>query len=65
MIDPRTGTVSETDLIQATVVADSGWKAEALATAAMVLGHRDGEQFLDAMNIEHLLVSNQLVGSAA
>jgi FAD:protein FMN transferase len=65
VIDPRTGTVSETDLIQATVVADSGWKAEALATAAMVLGHRDGEQFLDAMNIEHLLVSNQLVGSAA
>jgi FAD:protein FMN transferase len=65
VIDPRTGTVSETDLIQATVVADSGWKAEALATAAMVLGHRDGEKFLNDMNIEHLLVSNQLVGSAA
>lgn len=65
VIDPRTGTVSDTDLIQATVVADSGWKAEALATAAMVLGHQEGEKFLDAMNIEHLLVSNQLVGSAA
>ena len=65
VIDPRTGTVSETDLVQATVVADSGWKAEALATAAMVLGYQDGEKFLNDMNIEHVLVSNQLVGSAA
>jgi len=65
VIDPRTGAVSETDLVQATVVADSGWKAEALATAAMVLGYQDGEKFLNDINIEHVLVSNQLVGSAA
>jgi FAD:protein FMN transferase len=65
VIDPRTGAVSETDLVQATVVADSGWKAEALATAAMVLGYQAGEKFLNDMNIEHVLVSNQLVGSAA
>jgi thiamine biosynthesis lipoprotein len=58
VIDPRTGTVSTTDLIQATVVAEQGWIAEAFATAAMVLGFDEGHTFLKNMEISHYLVRN-------
>ncbi len=56
VIDPRTGTVSNTDLIQATVVAESGWQAEAYATAALVLGTHEGTQFLHDRGLTHFLV---------
>ena len=56
VIDPRTGTVSDTDLIQATVVAETGWLAEAYATAALVLGMHEGTQFLNDRGLTHFLV---------
>lgn len=58
VIDPRTGTVSTTDLVQATVVAEQGWVAEAFATAAMVLGYNEAHTFLKNMEISHYLVRN-------
>lgn len=58
VIDPRTGTVSKTDLIQATVTTQRGWIAEAYATAAMVLGFTEAHTFLSNMNISHYLVRN-------
>jgi thiamine biosynthesis lipoprotein len=58
VIDPRTGTVSTTDLVQATVVAEQGWVAEAFATAAMVLGFNEAQTFLKNMEISHYLVRN-------
>jgi FAD:protein FMN transferase len=58
VIDPRTGTVSTTDLVQATVVTEQGWVAEAFATAAMVLGYNEGHTFLKNMEISHYLVRN-------
>ncbi len=58
VIDPRTGTVSTTDLVQATVVAEQGWVAEAFATAAMVLGFNEAHTFLKNLEISHYLVRN-------
>ena len=56
VIDPRTGNMSDTDLIQATVVAPTGWQAEAYATAALVLGNQAGTQFLNNKGLTHFLV---------
>jgi thiamine biosynthesis lipoprotein len=63
VIDPRTGTVSTTDLVQATVVAEQGWVAEAFATAAMVLGFNEAQTFLKNMEISYYLVRDN--GEAA
>lgn len=38
VIDPRTGSPVASDVVQATVVADRGWRAEAGATVALVRG---------------------------
>ena len=36
IIDPRTGSMAENDIAQATVVSDRAWRAEVLATTAML-----------------------------
>ena len=38
VLDPRTGRPTDSDIVQATVVADYGWRAEAAATVALVRG---------------------------
>jgi thiamine biosynthesis lipoprotein len=38
VIDPRTGLPASSEIVQATVVADSGWRAEAGATLALLRG---------------------------
>ena len=38
VLDPRSGLPTSSDIVQATVVADSGWLAEAGATVALVRG---------------------------
>lgn len=47
LIDPRTGTPSTSDLLQATVVAPSAELADVLAKTAFLLGARDGRRFLE------------------
>ena len=47
LIDPRTGQPARTDVVQATVVAESALVAEALAKSAVILGSADGLDLLE------------------
>lgn len=51
LIDPRTGSPAETDVIQATVVAGSSVRAEALAKAAVIAGSVQGFALLDRARV--------------
>ena len=42
IIDPRTGYPSESDLLSATIISDSSIDADALSTAAFILGLEKG-----------------------
>ena len=47
LIDPHTGRPSETDVVQASVVAESALAAEALAKAAVIAGSEEGMHMLE------------------
>lgn len=47
LIDPRTGRPAESDLVQATVVARSARRAEALAKTLVILGSQEGFAFME------------------
>jgi thiamine biosynthesis lipoprotein len=51
LIDPRTGRPAVTDVVQATVVAGSALRAEALAKAAVIAGSVAGFALLDAAGL--------------
>ena len=51
LIDPRTGLPAETDVVQATVIADSALRAEALAKAAVIAGSVEGFALLDRARV--------------
>ena len=51
VIDPATATTSRTDLAAVTVVASSGWRAEAHATAALLCGSAGAVEYLDAHGV--------------
>lgn len=51
LIDPRTGRPAETDVVQATVVADSALRAEALAKAAVIAGSVEGFALLERARV--------------
>jgi thiamine biosynthesis lipoprotein len=51
LIDPRTGHPAETDIVQATVVAASALRAEALAKAAVIAGSVEGFALLDRAHV--------------
>jgi len=55
IIDPTTGAVADIDLVQATVIADEGWWAEAAATAALLLGPQAGPAWLDGQGLSYVL----------
>lgn len=59
ILDPRTG-ASAHAVASATVVAPTAMLADALATAAFVLGPEDGLEFLDRMGVEGLIVTPDL-----
>ena len=59
ILDPRTGT-SPHSVASATVVASSAMLADALGTAALVLGPEDGIRLLHRMGVEGLLVTPDL-----
>jgi thiamine biosynthesis lipoprotein len=56
ILDPRTGS-SATDLASVTVVAPTAIVADALATAAFVLGPADGIQLLERQGVDGLAIS--------
>jgi thiamine biosynthesis lipoprotein len=51
LIDPRTGRPAATDVIQATVIAGSALRAEALAKAAVIAGSYDGLALLERARV--------------
>jgi thiamine biosynthesis lipoprotein len=57
IIDPRTGDSSDTDVCQSTVITNSGWWAEAAATAALLLGAVQGATFMEQHEVHGLLVT--------
>ncbi len=59
ILDPRTG-MSPQAVASATVVANGAMLADALATAAFVLGPQDGIQLLDRLGVQGLIVSPEL-----
>jgi thiamine biosynthesis lipoprotein len=59
ILDPRTKTVSDS-VASATVVASGAMLADALATAAFVLGPEDGIQFLTRLGVEGLILTPKL-----
>lgn len=59
ILDPRTG-VSPYAVASATVVASGAMLADALATAAFVLGPKDGIEFLNRMGVDGLIVTQEL-----
>ena len=61
--DPRTAAPT-TDVISATVIAPQAMVADALATAAMVLGADAGLALLEAQGVEGLLVTSSLTRHA-
>src|SRR5207248_10080391 len=48
IIDPRTGSPADTDVLAATVVAPSAWMAEIGAKVALLLGSGEGLEWLEA-----------------
>lgn len=48
IIDPRNGLPAETDILTATVIAESALEAEALAKAVLISGSRAGLDWLDS-----------------
>jgi thiamine biosynthesis lipoprotein len=59
ILDPRTGT-SAAEVASVTVVARTAMLADAVATAAFVLGPRDGLDLLIRIGVEGLIVSTDL-----
>lgn len=57
VIDPRTGDVARTDLVQATIAASTGWWAEVAATTALLLGSEQAEAWLDENELVHVLMT--------
>jgi len=51
LIDPRTGRPAVTDVVQATVVAESALRAEALAKSAVIAGSVDGFALLERSRV--------------
>jgi thiamine biosynthesis lipoprotein len=59
IIDPRHG-ASPAAVASTTVIAPTALAADALATAAFVLGPREGLTFLDRVGVEGLIVGADL-----
>ncbi len=57
MIDPATGLPSLTDIAAATVIANSGWLAEAHATAVLLGGFGDALDYFAAYGLSGLVVA--------
>jgi thiamine biosynthesis lipoprotein len=59
ILDPRTGR-SACDVASATVIAPNAMLADALATAAFVLGPAEGIRFLTRLGVEGLIIASTL-----
>lgn len=57
VIDPRTGTMSVSDLVQVTVVADTAWEAETTATTALLLPSEEAIAWLRDRGMTAILMT--------
>lgn len=57
VIDPRTGTMSSSPLVQVTLVANSAWEAEVLATAALLLEPAAAVELLEPHGVTAILLT--------
>jgi len=60
ILDPRRASAAHPEVASATVIASGAMLADALATAAFVLGPEEGIQFLTRMGVEGLIVTPEL-----
>ena len=58
IIDPRTHMSSDSDVLQATVIAQNSSQAEVLAKMCVILGTRDGIARIDYLGVAALIVDN-------
>lgn len=58
IIDPRTHKSSDSDALQATVIAQNASQAEVLAKMCVILGTRDGIARIDSLGVAALIVDN-------
>lgn len=56
LLDPRTGSPSHSDVVQATVVASLGWQAEAAATFAVLRGSATAVRWLGDRSLDAFLL---------
>jgi thiamine biosynthesis lipoprotein len=57
VIDPRTGGMSVSDLVQVTVVADEAWQAEITATTALLMPAVEAERWLREREVPAILLT--------
>ena len=57
VIDPRTGSMSISDLVQVTVVSDEAWQAEVIATTALLMTSDEAERWLRDREITAILLT--------
>jgi thiamine biosynthesis lipoprotein len=57
VIDPRTGGMSVSDLVQVTVVADEAWQAEITATTALLMPADEAERWLRQRDVPAILLT--------
>ena len=57
VIDPRTGSMSTSPLVQVTVVAATSWQAESHATTALLMSPADAAAWLHARDITGILLT--------
>lgn len=55
VIDPSTGAMADTDLVQVTICADRAWRAEALATAALLRSADEALMWLRGLDVTAVL----------
>lgn len=58
IIDPRTHVSSDSDVLQATVIAQNSSQAEVLAKMCVILGTRDGIARIDSLGVAALIVDD-------
>ena len=58
VIDPRTGTMSTSDLVQVTVVASTAWEAEVTATTALLLPSAQAARWLADRGVTAVLLTD-------
>ena len=59
IIDPQTAVSAQTDALTVSVVAEDACTAEAWATAALVVGSRDGLALLTAVNLQAAIINKE------